>query len=60
MGKKNGKPAGDLLSPNDYDEPVYKKSFLDSMGRGISYADFCLTKKTEDIRAKLVERRSEK
>jgi len=60
MGKKNGKPAGVLLSPDDYDELVYKKSFLDSIGRGISDADNGRTYLTEDIRATLSERRSEK
>ena len=29
---QNGKPAGVLLSPTDYDELVYKKAFLDSVG----------------------------
>lgn len=57
---QNGKPAGVLLSPDDYDELVYKKSFLDSIGRGISDADNGRTYPTEDIRAKLAERRSEK
>ena len=33
---QNGKPAGVLLSPSDYDELVYKKAFLDSVSRGIS------------------------
>ena len=28
---QNGKPAGVLLSPNEYDELVYRKSFLDSI-----------------------------
>jgi antitoxin YefM len=36
---QNGKPAGVLLSPGDYDELVYKKAFLDSVSRGISDAD---------------------
>jgi len=33
---QNGKPAGVLLSPGEYDELVYKKAFLDSVGRGIA------------------------
>ncbi len=32
---QNGKPAGVLLSPEDYDELVYRKAFLDSVGRGL-------------------------
>lgn len=55
---QNGKPAGVLLSPNDYDELVYKKSFLDSIGRGISDADNGRTYLTEDIRATLADKRS--
>ena len=36
---QNGRPAGVLLSPSDYDELVYRKSFLESVERGISDAD---------------------
>lgn len=56
----NGKPAGILLSPDNYDELLYKKSFLDSIARVISDAYNGRTYPTEDIRAKLAERRSEK
>jgi len=55
---QNGKPAGVLLSPNDYDELVYRKSFLDSVGRGISDAESGRTYLTEEIRAALTARRS--
>lgn len=55
---QNGKPAGVLLSPNDYDELVYRKSFLDSVGRGISDADSGRTYRAEEIRAALTARRS--
>lgn len=55
---QNGKPAGVLLSPNDYDELVYKKSFLDSIERGISDADNGRTYLTEEIKATLGARRS--
>lgn len=54
---QNGKPAGVLLSPIDYDELVYRKSFLDSVGRGISDAESGRTYRTEEIRAALVARR---
>ena len=54
---QNGKPAGVLLSPNDYDELVYRKSFLDSVGRGISDAESGRTYRTEEIRAALVAKR---
>jgi antitoxin YefM len=55
---QNGKPAGVLLSPNEYDELVYRKSFLDSIGRGISDADSGRTYSTEEIRAKFTARRN--
>jgi len=55
---QNGKPAGVLLSPSDYDELVYKKSFLDSIGRGISDADSGKTYPAEDVRAALTASRN--
>ena len=55
---QNGRPAGVLLSPHDYDELVYRKSFLDSVGRGISDAENGRTYRTEEIRAALAARRS--
>jgi antitoxin YefM len=55
---QNGKPAGVLLSPNDYDELVYRKSFLDSVGRGLSDAESGRTYHTEGIRAAFAARRS--
>ena len=54
---QNGKPAGVLLSPDDYDELVYKKSFLDSVGRGMSDADSKKTYRTQEIKATLAARR---
>jgi len=36
---QNGKPAGVLISPSEYDELMYKKAFLDSVGRGVSDSD---------------------
>jgi PHD/YefM family antitoxin component YafN of YafNO toxin-antitoxin module len=57
---QNGKPAGVLLSPEDYDELAYRKSFLDSVGRGISDAEKGRTYRTEEIRAALNARRSRK
>ena len=55
---QNGKPAGVLLSPNDYDELVYNKSFLDSVGRGITDADSGRTYRTKELRAALTSRRN--
>ena len=55
---QNGKPAGVLLSPQDYDELVYRKSFLDSVGRGISDAESGRTYRAEEIREVLTARRN--
>jgi antitoxin YefM len=33
---QNGKPAGVLLSPDDFDELVYQKSLIESVNRGLS------------------------
>lgn len=57
---QNGKPAGVLLSPEDYDELVYRKSFLDSVGRGIADADSGKTYSTKELRAALASRRTRK
>ncbi len=57
---QNGKPAGVLLSPSDYDELVYRKSFLDSISRGISDADSGRTYSTEEIKAKFASRRNKR
>lgn len=55
---QNGKPAGVLLSPQDYDELVYRTSFLDSIGRGIADADGGRTYRTDEMRAILSSRRN--
>ena len=55
---QNGKPAGVLLSPGDYDELVYKKSFLDSVGRGMANAESGKVYSTQALKAALIERRS--
>jgi prevent-host-death family protein len=55
---QNGKPAGVLLSPGDYDELVYKKSFLDSIGRGLTDADSGKTYPAEKVRAAVTARRN--
>jgi prevent-host-death family protein len=55
---QNGKPAGVLLSPSDYDELVYKKSFLDSVGRGLANAESGQVYSTRELKAALIERKS--
>jgi len=54
---QNGRPSGVLLSPSDYDELVYRKSFLDSVDRGISDVEGGKTYRTEELLAALASRR---
>ena len=55
---QNGKPACVLLSPEDYDALVYKKSFLDSVGKGIADAESGKTLQTNEVRMALKTRRN--
>ncbi len=57
---QNGKPAGVLLSPEDYDELVYRNAFLDSVGKGMQDAGSGRTSTTKELRAALASRRSRK
>jgi len=50
---QNGKPAGVLLSPPEYDELVYKKAFLDSINKGLSDADSGNVYRTQDLKVEL-------
>jgi len=56
---QNSKPAGVLLSPADYDELVYRKSFLDSVERGLADVDSGRTSTTAELRQSLQARRRE-
>ncbi|HIJ81294.1 MAG TPA: type II toxin-antitoxin system Phd/YefM family antitoxin [Desulfuromonadales bacterium] len=55
---QNSRPAGVLLSTADYDELMYRKSFLDSMERGIADAENGQTLSTDDLRTSLRGRRN--
>jgi len=55
---QNGKPAGVLLSPEDYDELVYRKSFFESVGRGIADADSGKIYSTKELKTALASRRT--
>ena len=55
---QNGRPAGVLLSPSDYDELVYKKAFLDSVSRGRSDTESGNVFGTKELKAALSARRS--
>jgi len=53
---QNGKPAGVLLSPLEYDELIYRKAFLDSVNRGIADADSGNVYTTEELKEELEKR----
>ena len=54
---QNSKPAGVLLSASDYDELVYRKSFLDSVERGVADVESGRTQTTDELRSFLQSRR---
>jgi antitoxin YefM len=56
---QNSKPAGVLLSASDYDELVYRKSFLDSVERGLSDAENGRSQTTDELQKFLQARRSD-
>ncbi len=54
---QNGKPAGVLLSPSEYDELVYKKLFIDSINRGLEDVEKGDIYTTGELRNELKKRR---
>ena len=56
---QNGKPAGVLLSPSEYDELVYKRAFLDSISRGIADAESGKIYNSEELKGELRKRRKQ-
>jgi prevent-host-death family protein len=55
---QNSRPAGVLLSASDYDELVYRKSFLDSVERGIADVESGQNQTTDKLRSFLHSRRN--
>jgi antitoxin YefM len=55
---QNSKPAGVLLSAADYDDLVYRKSFLDSVEKGIADVENGRAQTTDELRKALEVRRS--
>jgi prevent-host-death family protein len=55
---QNGKPAGVLLSPSEYDELVHRNRFLDSVGRGLADSDAGVVYTKDEVEAELSRRRS--
>jgi len=54
---QNGKAAGVLISPQDFDELVYRKSFVDSVNKGLEDIKNGRTLTTEELKEKLAQRR---
>jgi len=52
---QNGRPAGVLLSPQEYDELIYRRSFLLSVDRGIDDAENGRLFTAEEVMSKLLE-----
>jgi antitoxin YefM len=46
---QNGKPAGVLLSPEEYDELIYSKIFLESVSRGLDDMEKGRTYSTKEM-----------
>ncbi len=55
---QNGKPAGVVLSPEDYDELIYQKSFIESVYRGLTDVEKGNVYTTEQLKAELEKRRA--
>ena len=53
---QNGKPAGVLLSPSEYDEMVYKQAFLESIKKGIDDADSGRVYDTDQMKSELAKK----
>lgn len=55
---QNGKPAGVLIAPAEYDDLVYKKSFIDSVYRGLSDFETGKVNSTAELQEELQKRRA--
>lgn len=55
---QNGRPAGVLVSPEEYDELVYRKQFIESIEKGIADADSGKLYTTEEAKSLLSEKRT--
>jgi antitoxin YefM len=57
---QNGRPAGVLLSPSEYDELIHKKSFIDSIDRGLADIEAENIYSTIEVKKELNKRRAKK
>ena len=54
---QNGRPAGVLLSPVEYDNLVYRKQFIESVEQGLVAAESGEVYSSEEVRKMLAEKR---
>jgi len=54
---QNGRPAGVLITPEEYDELVYTKTFTDSVHRGIQDLNTGKTLSTTELKDNIREAR---
>ena len=54
---QNGRPAGILLSPSEYDDLIHNKLFIDSVNRGISDVDTGNVYNSKELKDELKKRR---
>ena len=54
---QNGKPAGVLISPKEFDELRETKLFIDSISRGLAYSEKGEVLTTSQLRTELKKRR---
>ena len=57
---QNGKPAGVLISPSEFDDLRQTKLFIDSISRGLSDSEKGKVLSTSKLRGELRKTRSEK
>jgi prevent-host-death family protein len=57
---QNGRPAGVLLSPAEYDELIYRKELFNSIERGLNDANSGNIYTTSELKEELSKRRSER
>ena len=50
---QNGRPAGVLLSPKEYDNIIHTKLFIDSVTRGISDAESGKVYSTKELKSEI-------
>ncbi|MGB7511653.1 MAG: type II toxin-antitoxin system Phd/YefM family antitoxin [Pelodictyon phaeoclathratiforme] len=55
---QNGRPAGVLLSPAEYDALVYRKQFSESVERGLAAAESGELYDTDEVRQMLAENKA--